>query len=66
MSETPRYKAITAGRLWLVRDTATGETVFGSITRWPNEAEATARKHNRAWDRVLAEMPRPVVEPQKC
>jgi hypothetical protein len=58
-----RYLVKSAGPNWYVRDTLTGETVMGSVTRWEHEALATARRHNAAYDRFKAELPRPVVEP---
>lgn len=58
-----RYQVKTAGPNFYVRDTLTGLTVFNSITRWEHEATACAKRHNAAYDRFKAELPRPVVEP---
>jgi hypothetical protein len=58
-----RYRVLAVGPNFLVRDTLSGETVFGSITKYESEAIAMARRHNAAYDRFKAELPRPVREP---
>lgn len=58
-----RYIVKAAGPNFFVRDTLTGETAFGTLTRYEHEAIAWARRHNAIYDRFKAELPRPVVEP---
>ena len=58
-----RYVVKSAGPNFYVRDTLTGETMFRTLTKYEHEAIACARRHNAAYDRFKAELPRPVVEP---
>ncbi len=58
-----RYIVKAVGANFLVRDTMTGETVFGSVTKYGHEATIHARRLNAAYDRFKAELPRPIVEP---
>ena len=58
-----RYQVRSAGPNWYVLDTLTNETVFKTITKYEHEAAAWARRHNTAYDRFKAELPRPIVEP---